>query len=127
MAHALWRCPHARRYRDLMSSEMQVQRILHGSREGSGWILDLLESISEDDRPVFLMSLWRIWYTRNEITHDKAAPYVEVSKRFVLSYVNSLKEIKISIYFNLSHSPTLTCTPLMRSNIFFFFSNLNIC
>lgn len=41
-----------------------------------------------------MMILWRIWHTRNEITHGKHAHAIAASKRFIESYVSSLQEIK---------------------------------
>ena len=37
---------------------------------------------------------WRVWFARNEITHDKPLPSVEGSKRFLCSYIRTLRDIK---------------------------------
>lgn len=49
--------------------------------------------LPEDRRIIFLMTLWRVWLVWNEITHGKIPPPAVVSKRFLLSYVNSLYDI----------------------------------
>lgn len=41
----------------------------------------------------FLMTLWRVWFIRNEIIHGKEPPPATVSKRFLLSYVRSLLDL----------------------------------
>jgi hypothetical protein len=40
------------------------------------------------------MTLWQIWHVRNEVVHDKPSPPLEVSQRFLLSYINSVVQIK---------------------------------
>ena len=43
---------------------------------------------------MILMTLWRAWHVRNEIVHGKPPPPVEASRRFLLSYMESLLQIK---------------------------------
>jgi hypothetical protein len=45
-------------------------------------------------RAMTLMIIWRIWHIHNEITHDKPMPSLEGSKRFLMSYLDSLLVIK---------------------------------
>jgi hypothetical protein len=40
------------------------------------------------------MIAWRVWYARNEITHDKPLPTIEGSKRFICSYMQSLENVR---------------------------------
>uniref|UniRef100_A0ACD5UX60 Uncharacterized protein n=1 Tax=Avena sativa TaxID=4498 RepID=A0ACD5UX60_AVESA len=40
------------------------------------------------------MILWRAFHIRNEVVHDKTPPPLDVSKGFLLSYVQSLIQIK---------------------------------
>ena len=42
----------------------------------------------------FLLLLWRIWFARNEVTHDKPLPTIEGSKRFLCSYLNTIRNTK---------------------------------
>lgn len=44
--------------------------------------------MSDIDRKMFLMTIWRIWHVRNEIVHDKQPPLVDASRRFLCSYLN---------------------------------------
>lgn len=61
---------------------------------GPEWLLDVLHPLSDTARMALLMTLWRSWYVRNEITHGKKAPPTEASRRFLHSYISSLICIK---------------------------------
>lgn len=50
--------------------------------------LKLTKSVHSRDFLLFKLRI--IWYVRNEITHHKAEPPIEVSKRFLSNYVNSI-------------------------------------
>jgi ribonuclease HI len=50
--------------------------------------------VSGEERDVSLMIMWRNWFVRNELTHGKSPPPVEVSKRFLESYLQSLFMIR---------------------------------
>ena len=43
---------------------------------------------------IILMTFWRAWHCRNEVTHHKPAPLVETSRRFLNGYIESLLCIK---------------------------------
>jgi hypothetical protein len=58
------------------------------------WLLHLLGSLTEMQRAMTLMTLWRIWYAHNELTHGRPAPPIEGSRRFLVGYLNSLLMIK---------------------------------
>jgi ribonuclease HI len=62
--------------------------------EGHGWLLHLMHASTENQRAMMLMTLWRIWHAHNEITHDKPCPTIEGSRRYLVSYLNSLMLIK---------------------------------
>jgi ribonuclease HI len=61
---------------------------------GPEWLLHLLLNIPDAQRAPTLMTLWRIWHAHNELTHDKPCPSIEGSRRFLVSYLNSLMLIK---------------------------------
>jgi hypothetical protein len=61
---------------------------------GQDWLLRLLQVITVNQRAMTLMVLWRIWHAHNELTHDKECPSIEGSRRFLVSYLNSLMLIK---------------------------------
>ena len=43
------------------------------------------------------MSMWRAWHIRSEVIHHKPTPPMEASKRFLVSYLDSLIGIKIDL------------------------------
>lgn len=51
---------------------------------------------------VLFSTLQRSWFVRNELVHDKPAPPLEVSSRYLQSYLDSL----IGIKFNTSIDPS---------------------
>ena len=61
---------------------------------GPEWLLHLLNRCTEKERLPVVMTLWRSWYVRNEVYHNKPAPPVEVSCRFLTGYINTLMHIQ---------------------------------
>lgn len=94
VAHALCRCPQAKRLWDVMEVAGKKAKDIVGSYTGASWILDQLQLVPGEEQPKFLMVLWRTWHVRNEITHGKRPPPIEASKRFLESYLSSLLEVK---------------------------------
>jgi hypothetical protein len=69
--HALIRCPHAVALWDAMREnwELPTQEDLRDSEPE--WIFRLLYKLPDVQRLASLMIMWRIWYARNEGTHQK--------------------------------------------------------
>jgi hypothetical protein len=61
---------------------------------GPYWLLNLVGALNTSITSMVLMTLWRSWYVRNEVIHDKRPPPTEVSKRFLMSYLESLIQVK---------------------------------
>jgi hypothetical protein len=55
---------------------------------GTEWPLHALAQVPEQERMMMLMTWWRIWHAPNEVVHQKAAPPIEASRRFLCSYVD---------------------------------------
>jgi hypothetical protein len=92
--HAFIRCPHAR---DLWLAMREIWDIPSDDQiraTGSEWLLHLLDDLTLNKRARVLMILWRIWHSHNELTHGKPCPSIEGSRRFLVSYMHSLLQIK---------------------------------
>lgn len=50
-----------------------------------------------DWKVYLLMTLWRRWHIRNEVVHYKPHPSMEASKRFLVSYLDLLINIKLDL------------------------------
>jgi hypothetical protein len=92
--HALCRCPRAVALWQAMAQHWGLPEIHQLMNSGPEWLLHTLANLPEEVRLMLLMTIWRSWHVRNEIVHHKRPPTVEASKRFLLSYVNSLVSIK---------------------------------
>jgi ribonuclease HI len=85
MAISLWRA---------MEDTWRLPDLASIVNSGADWLLQLLAEKTEMECARILMLLWRIWHVRNEVTHFKPAPPVEVSCRFLCSYLDSIVQIK---------------------------------
>lgn len=99
--HALCRCPQANLLLLSMHKAGNISFDCSSIRGGPSWLLDHLGRIPEHERAMFLMILWRNWHVRNEVIHDKPAPPIEASKRFLESYMTSRLQIKQNPSANL--------------------------
>jgi hypothetical protein len=94
--HVFVRCPPARDLWNAMRETWDIPADTELKNTGTEWLLHLIHGLSEEQRARTFMLLWRIWYVHNEITHDKPLPSVEGSRRFLLSYLESLMLIVMS-------------------------------
>lgn len=92
--HTFCVCPPARALWEAMGDCWGIPPVQTVRNEGEEWLLILLAKVSEDQRTMMLMMLWRIWHVRNEITHDKPAPATFASQKFLQSYVDVLLSLK---------------------------------
>jgi ribonuclease HI len=90
--HTFCRCPMARALWEAMREVWPLKE--HIPNTGQEWLFQALDHASEEERLMMLMTFWRIWHVRNEVVHQKAAPPIEASRRFLCSYVDSLLMIK---------------------------------
>jgi hypothetical protein len=92
--HIFLRCPHAHSLWQAMKEVWDLPDLQKLKPVRQDWLLRLLQVISVNQRAMTLMVLWRIWHAHNELTHDKECPSIEGSRRFLVSYLNSLLLIK---------------------------------
>ena len=45
--------------------------------------INLLAGCNETQRMIILMTFWRAWHCRNEVTHHKPAPLVETLSQWI--------------------------------------------
>jgi hypothetical protein len=63
-------------------------------RSQSAWLEELIISVSKKQCSYILLTTWRAWYARNEVTHDMPLPAIEGSRRFLCSYAHMLDNIR---------------------------------
>ncbi|KAI5021098.1 hypothetical protein ZWY2020_054508 [Hordeum vulgare] len=92
--HTFYRCPRAVELWRAMAQVWRIPQLEDVRNTGSEWALHLLASCDEGDQLRLSMLLWRCWFVRNEIVHDKPAPPIEASRNFLQSYVASILGIQ---------------------------------
>ena len=79
-----------------MSIVWRLPQLEEMKNTGTEWLLEALHPLPEIDRCMLMMTLWRVWHNRNEVAHNKDLLSMEVSKRFLMSYLDSLLSLKYS-------------------------------
>ncbi|VAH69938.1 hypothetical protein VPH35_048126 [Triticum aestivum] len=96
--HPFCVCPNSVELWKEMANVWRLPAIESIKNIGVEWLFQALEVLPDTDRAMLLMLLWRCWHVRNEIVHDKCPPLIEVSKRFLCSYLESLLCIKNDLF-----------------------------
>ncbi|XBH62951.1 hypothetical protein VPH35_117042 [Triticum aestivum] len=86
----IWGCPLASELWRAMAVDWNIPKLESISNPGPEWLFTLLEPLDDTARMVVLMTMWRSWHVRNEITHNKMPPPTEASRRFLHWYITSL-------------------------------------
>lgn len=60
------------------------------AHSGPDWLLLLLDRVDKNNRGTILLMLWRAWYLRNNVVHDKGNLTITGSVSFLQSYAESL-------------------------------------
>lgn len=92
--HPFLVCPKSVELWKKMSSVWPIpsyNEVIHTDPE---WLLNALVNMRPQNRPQFLLVLWRIWFVRNEIVHDKIPPPTDISCKFLVSYFDTLSNLK---------------------------------
>ncbi|KAM0918318.1 hypothetical protein ACQ4PT_008892 [Festuca glaucescens] len=92
--HTFCRWPMAKQIGEAMRRVWPLKAIDAIPCTGTEWPLHALDQAPEQERMMMLMTWWQIWHIRNEVVHQKPAPPVEASRRFMCSYVDSFLMIK---------------------------------
>ena len=98
-----------------MARDRNIPRVEEVANTGPEWLFSLLEPLDEDTRMIVLMTLWRVWHVRNEITHEKKPPPTEASRRFLQGYINSLLCIKQHPKADMEKGKMVVLGPQQRS------------
>jgi hypothetical protein len=95
--HALLVCPNAPAFWDSMQKQWPLPNRTDITCTGDEWFLHLLAHSQPQIRDMIIMALWRTWHLRNELSHVKSIPGVEISCSFVSSYYNLYCQISSSV------------------------------
>lgn len=95
--HPFFRCPLARELWRTMSEIWSLPCLESIQNNGTEWLLQVLHPLPEIERSMMLMTLWRAWHIHNEVVHHKLPPPMEVSRRFLASYLDSLIGIRLEL------------------------------
>jgi hypothetical protein len=88
--HVVISCPSSAMVWEAMREVWELpekEELLHTGHE---WLLDLLARSNEHTRARIMMLVWRNWQLRNDAVHDKPNPPVEMTRRYLCSYMDSL-------------------------------------
>jgi hypothetical protein len=69
VAHVVTRCPRASALLSKIRNKWAVLEISQLQYTGPEWFLIALDNTPENARPTLLLSLWKIWSVRNDLTH----------------------------------------------------------
>ena len=105
--HPLGRCTFARELWSTMSEVWSLPDLAAIRNTGKEWLLHVLDPLPEIERCMLLLTLWRIWHIRNEVLHHKPAPPMEASRRYLVSYLDSLVGLKIDLSSDPSKGKSL--------------------
>lgn len=89
--HVLVVCPHARLLWVNMRTRWPLpcdDFLIDNAKE---WLMDLLNSCSDDVHDMRVLLIWRVWDMRNDQTHGKESPPVLASVEFLDNYYKSIK------------------------------------
>lgn len=91
--HALCICDHAAQLWKAMESEWSLPDRKSIKPVGLDWFFMFMAELSDEEKTRIMLLFWRIWYARNVIVHGKLPPPVDVSVRFLASYLCSLQNL----------------------------------
>jgi hypothetical protein len=88
--HMIFHCPHAVNLWKAMREVWSIPPYEYLQCPQDNWLEEFLLTLPKDTCDKVLMIIWRIWFVRNEITHEKPMPSIEGSRRFLCSFMVSL-------------------------------------
>jgi hypothetical protein len=78
-----------------MSQVWELPELMKIQPIGDESFIQLVCKLNEPSRVWLLMLLWRVWHVRNEVVQSKPAPPLDVSVRFLDSYLSLLQACKL--------------------------------